>query len=105
MDIKNIKKKNNLPTLQSGQAEQVLLIDDLSKSSTTIVSEDTSSTLPMKYDRGHIVQNSEGLYYITENKNTSSSLKEKICSPIRVVGRSRDTHHTNWCIVLEWPDK
>lgn len=105
MDIKNIKKKNNLPTLQSGQAEQVLLIDDLSKSSTTIVSEDTSSTLPMKYDRGHIVQNSEGLYYITENKNTSSSLKEKICSPIRVVGRSRDTHHTNWCIVLEWFDK
>ena len=103
-NVESINQKNNLPTLESGQANEILLIDDLSKSSTTIVSEDTSSTLSMKYDRGHIVQDSEGLYYITENKNTSALLKEKICSPLRVVGRSRNIHHEGWGIVLEWTD-
>lgn len=102
--VESINQKNNLPTLESGQANEILLIDDLSKSSTTIVSEDTSSTLSMKYDRGYIVQDSEGLYYITENKNTSALLKEKICSPLRVVGRSRNIHHEGWGIVLEWTD-
>ena len=97
--------KENLSTLQSGQVNQTLLIDDLSKSSSAIVADDNLSTPAMKYDKGYIKQCIDGLYYIIDNKNGSGPKKEKICSPIKVVARSRNIDHLQWGIVLEWLDK
>ena len=97
--------KENLSTLQSGQVNQTLLTDDLRKSSSAIVAEDNLSTLAMKYDKGYIKQCIDGLYYIVDNKNGSKPKREKICSPIKVVARSRNVDHSQWGIVLEWLDK
>ena len=97
--------KENLPTLQSGQVNQTLLTDDLRKSSSDIVAEDNLSTPAMKYDKGYIMQCIDGLYYIVDNKNGSKPKREKICSPIKVVARSRNVDHSQWGIVLEWLDK
>ncbi len=105
-DIKLIDTaKENLPTLQSGQVNQTLLIDDLSASSSAIVADDGMTALDMEYDKGYIKQCIDGLYYIADNKTGSGYKRERICSPIKVVARSRNIENTQWCIVLEWLDK
>lgn len=97
--------KENLPTLQSGQVNQTLLTDDLRKSSSDIVAEDSLTTPAMEYGKGYIKPYIDGLYYIVDDKNGSSPKREKICSPIKVVARSRNVDHSQWGIVLEWLDK
>lgn len=63
------------------------------------------TALDMEYDKGYIKQCIDGLYYIADNKTGSGYKRERICSPIKVVARSRNIENTQWCIVLEWLDK
>lgn len=97
--------KENLSTLQSGQVNQTLLTDDLRESSSAIVADDSLTEPAMKYEKGYIKQCIDGLYYLADNKTGSGHKGEQICSPIKVLARSRNIDHTQWCIVLEWLDK
>lgn len=61
--------------------------------------------LAIQHENGFIESHDDGIYFVTYDEDGNEKIKTFICSPLKVLARSRDEYSNSWGVLLEWYDR
>lgn len=83
---------------------------ELGESIDTILDDENTEEINLletaiEHDNGFIESLDDGLYFVTYDDNDEPRSKTFVCSPLKVLARSRDLNSNSWGILIEWDDQ